>query len=367
MKIAEQLSFLSIMFRVALLAGGLAVRRAHLFPGIQQTLRNRKSVALFACFNNALSGISTLRSTATSAAAGIEQSEADESSSWETDDDEPASLLTPPLPSMVLPTTEQLSRAGEQRTNSNKIMASIVKVFSVMSSPNYILPWQNKPMKEVTGSGFAIAGKRIMTNAHVVADEKYITVRKLGSPIKYHATVIAAGHECDLAVLSVADESFWEGVKELPFGQLPELQDEVTVIGYPIGGDNVSFTRGVVSRIEPQQYAHCSAHLLAIQIDAAINPGNSGGPVMKGNEVCGVSFQNLYGASNIGFIIPGPIIEHFLEDVHRNRNDILANGRAKYDGFCTIGLFCQSIENKALRSHLGMDRHPGLDGKVSNS
>lgn len=55
--------------------------------------------------------------------------------------------------------------------------------------------------------------------------------------------------------------------------------------GYPINGDNVSVTVGVVSRVEPQQYTHGASHLLAVQIDAAINPGNSGGPVLKNNKV----------------------------------------------------------------------------------
>jgi hypothetical protein len=30
---------------------------------------------------------------------------------------------------------------------------SVVKVFTVSSSPNYFLPWQNKPQREITGSG----------------------------------------------------------------------------------------------------------------------------------------------------------------------------------------------------------------------
>jgi S1-C subfamily serine protease len=71
----------------------------------------------------------------------------------------------------------------------------------------------------------------------------------------------------------------------------------------PIGGDNVSITRGVVSRIEPQQYAHGAYSLLAIQIDAAINSGNSGGPALKHDRVVGVAFQNLTDAENIGFIV----------------------------------------------------------------
>ena len=61
-------------------------------------------------------------------------------------------------------------------------------------------------------------------------------------------------------------------IKPLEFGLLPELQDEVEVIGYPTGGDSLSITKGVVSRIESTEYVQCSgSHLLAIQIDAAIN------------------------------------------------------------------------------------------------
>jgi S1-C subfamily serine protease len=69
------------------------------------------------------------------------------------------------------------------------------------------------------------------------------------------------------------------------------------------GGDNISVTKGVVSRIEPTQYAHGASQLMAIQIDAAINPGNSGGPAIMGDKVAGVAFQNLSGAENIGLVI----------------------------------------------------------------
>ena len=43
-----------------------------------------------------------------------------------------------------------------------------------------------------------------------------------------------------------------------------------------IGGDTISVTSGVVSRIEVTSYVHGSTELLGVQIDAAINSGNSG-------------------------------------------------------------------------------------------
>jgi len=44
----------------------------------------------------------------------------------------------------------------------------------------------------------------------------------------------------------------------------------------PQGGDNVSVTKGIVSRVIVGCYSHSGESLLSIQIDAAINSGNSG-------------------------------------------------------------------------------------------
>ncbi|WOL15610.1 protease Do-like 10, mitochondrial [Canna indica] len=222
---------------------------------------------------------------------------------------------------------------------------SVVKVFTVSSSPNYFLPWQNKAQRESTGSGFVIPGRRIVTNAHVVADHTFVLVRKHGSPTKYRAEIQAVGHECDLAILTVDNEEFWEGMNFLELGDIPFLQEEVAVVGYPQGGDNISVTKGVVSRVEPTQYVHGAAQLMAIQIDAAINPGNSGGPAIMSDKVAGVAFQNLSGAENIGYIIPVPIIKHFITGVEE---------KGKYLGFCSLGLSCQPTENVQLREHFHM-------------
>lgn len=201
------------------------------------------------------------------------------------------------------------------------------------------------------GSGFVLPGRRIVTNAHVVADHTFVLVRKHGSPTKYRAEVQAIGHECDLAVLTVEKEEFWEGMNFLELGDIPFLQEAVAVVGYPQGGDNISVTKGVVSRVEPTQYVHGASQLMAIQIDAAINPGNSGGPAIMGDKVAGVAFQNLSGAENIGYIIPVPIINHFLTGVEE---------RGKYVGFCSLGLSCQATENVQLRDHFRM--HPEMTG-----
>lgn len=68
------------------------------------------------------------------------------------------------------------------------------------------------------------------------------------------------------AMLTVDDDKFWEGVLPVEFGDLPTLQDAVTVVGYPVGGDTISVTSGVVSRIEILSYVHGSTELLGLQV-----------------------------------------------------------------------------------------------------
>lgn len=67
-------------------------------------------------------------------------------------------------------------------------------------------------------------------------------------------------------MLTVDEDEFWEGVSPVEFGNLPSLQDAVTVVGYPIGGDTISVTSGVVSRIEILSYVHGSTELLGLQV-----------------------------------------------------------------------------------------------------
>ncbi|CAI0455429.1 unnamed protein product [Linum tenue] len=233
-------------------------------------------------------------------------------------------------------------------------MDAVVKVFCVHTDPNFSLPWQRKRQYSSSSSGFIIGGRRVLTNAHSVEHHTQVKLKKRGSDTKYLATVLAIGTECDIALLTVNDDEFWEGVTPVEFGDLPALQDAVTVVGYPIGGDTISVTSGVVSRIEVLSYVHATTELLGLQvlifafIDAAINSGNSGGPAFNDKGKCvGIAFQSLKhdDAENIGYVIPTPVIKHFISDYEKN---------GVYTGFPVLGIEWQKMENPDLRVAMGM-------------
>ncbi|MDD5097456.1 MAG: trypsin-like peptidase domain-containing protein [Candidatus Omnitrophica bacterium] len=232
---------------------------------------------------------------------------------------------------------------------------SVVKIFATRNTIDYANPWQSRGVQEITGSGCVIQGNRILTNAHVVNQNTFIQVRRESSQKKYIAKVETVGNDCDLATLRVEDPEFFKGVLPLEIGELPELQDKVTVVGFPMGGDKLSITQGVVSRIENIGYINSNRSLLAVQIDAAINPGNSGGPAINNGKIVGIVMQLISDSQNIGYIIPTPIINHFLQDSLGDQ----------YAGFPYLGVHFSNTENKALRKHYGVS--DGVGGVLVTS
>ena len=216
---------------------------------------------------------------------------------------------------------------------------SIVKIFTVSKTPSYGTPW-NSGTRRSHASGAIIEGNRILTNAHVIANETFIEVKRYGQTKRYEAKVEYVSHQADLALLRVDDPEFFKGVKPLKFDGLPKIQQKVTVYGFPRGGNSLSVTTGVVSRIEHSRYVHSKEIFLAIQIDAAINPGSSGGPAISDGKIVGVVMQQIPKSQNIGYLVPVEVVKHFLEDVEDG----------KYDGFPHIGITTQMLVNPSLRA-----------------
>jgi S1-C subfamily serine protease len=227
------------------------------------------------------------------------------------------------------------------------IKKSLVRISVTELEPDYKAPWNSGGIQRGVGAGFIIDGNRIMTNAHVVSNNRYITVEREGDPNKYPATVLFVAHDCDLALVQVASPEFAKGMAPLTFGGIPELESTVSAYGYPIGGQRMSVTTGIVSRIDFQLYTHSSidSHL-AIQISAQINPGNSGGPVMQNGKVVGVAFQGYSGdvAQGVAYMIPTPVINRFLKDV--------SDGH--YDRYVDLGVTYAKLQNPAQRRFLGL-------------
>jgi S1-C subfamily serine protease len=223
---------------------------------------------------------------------------------------------------------------------------AVVKVFSTLRYPDPFKPWTKQSPAEVTASGVVIEGHRILTNAHVVLYSSQVQIQANQAGDKLSATVVGVAPGIDLAVLKLDDESFFK--THAPINRaaaLPDIKDPVLAYGFPTGGNALSITKGIISRIEFVPYNYPTSGL-RIQIDAAINPGNSGGPAIAADKMIGLAFSHLDQAQNISYIIPNEEIDLFLKDI--------ADGH--YDGKPAMLDELQTLENPALRSYLKVDK-----------
>ncbi|MBR3957502.1 MAG: trypsin-like peptidase domain-containing protein, partial [Kiritimatiellae bacterium] len=236
--------------------------------------------------------------------------------------------------------------AQENAEEGSNPLNAVVLIEASTTEANIFRPWQNLT-DGGSGSGVVIAPGRILTCAHCVADASYIRVRKNNEDSLYHGSVAFIDNDADLALVKVDAPAFMSDVMPMEIGETPHVQSEVLAIGYPIGGTDISFTRGIVSRIEDIRYTHGWKWLLGIQVDAAINPGNSGGPVIdtETGKIAGIAFQGDNDGESLGYMIPPDIIRHFLKDIEDG----------KVDGFSDF-LFAQDqMESEAKRRYYRMD------------
>jgi S1-C subfamily serine protease len=140
--------------------------------------------------------------------------------------------------------------------------AAVVRIFATTQDPDHESPWQAAVPQSSTGSGVVVGPGQILTGAHVVANATFVQIQKMYDPDKVVAEVTSVWHDCDLALLTLRDPSFLAGIEPAELGDLPDLRDRVAVIGFPVGGEEISITEGVVSRIEVQRYSHRQRHLL---------------------------------------------------------------------------------------------------------
>lgn len=226
-----------------------------------------------------------------------------------------------------------------------QIERSIVRILNHSQRGDWYAPWSGRAPSQSTGSGFVVSGGLVMTNAHVVRNARALFLFLGSDPRPHEARVRHIAHDCDLALIEPLDPSILEGIPKLRFGKLPQLGTTVETYGYPSGGQRISSTRGVVSRVEVNLYSHSGLdYHVTVQTDAAINPGNSGGPVVQNGRVVGVAFQAASRLENVGFFIPPEVVDHFLVDVEDGQ----------YDGYPALGALTSNLENPAARARAGL-------------
>jgi serine protease Do len=161
------------------------------------------------------------------------------------------------------------------------------------------------------GSGFIVSSDGlVLTNKHVVSDNKAEYTVFTNDGKKYTAKVLAIDPVQDLGIIKIQSSDTF---KPVVLGDSAGIQIGQTAIaiGNALGQFSNTVSVGIVSGLSrtisaSDQGSGFSEKLEdIIQTDAAINSGNSGGPLLNlRGEVIGINTAMAQGAEAIGFAIP---------------------------------------------------------------
>ena len=148
------------------------------------------------------------------------------------------------------------------------------------------------------GSGFFVAGDKVITNRHVIEKSSRVEIHLIDGKKFTARGVLAIDGEGDLALLQVDVPQ--NSVAPLPLVQTaPQEGESIVVIGNPFGLEG-SVSNGIVSAVR-----EIPGYGKIIQITAPISPGSSGSPVvnMRG-QVIGVATLQAAEGQSINFAVP---------------------------------------------------------------
>jgi len=156
--------------------------------------------------------------------------------------------------------------------------------------------------RRIEGSGFVYATEHVMTNAHVVAGTRSVSVEQAGQ--RYDAVVVVYDPDRDLAVLRVPGLP----APALPFVEAPaETGSDAIVLGFPLDGPfdaQEARVRDVRDITGPDIYDSSRVTREVYTIRALVRSGNSGGPlVAPSGSVLGVIFAAAADDPTTGFAV----------------------------------------------------------------
>ncbi|ATL27173.1 S1C family serine protease [Streptomyces formicae] len=206
------------------------------------------------------------------------------------------------------------------------------------------------------GSGVVYDDKgHIVTNAHVVGEEKSFKVTTATGEQALTADLVSAYPEQDLAVIKLKDVP--SGLKAATFGDSTKagVGQIVLAMGSPLGLSS-SVTQGIVSATgrtvsEGRRGGGTGATIgNMVQTSAAINPGNSGGALVDlDGQVIGIPTlaatdpdMGDSAAPGIGFAIPSSMVKTVADQ-------IVKDGKVTDSGRAALGITGRTVLGEDYR------------------
>lgn len=220
-----------------------------------------------------------------------------------------------------------------------------------VTSQGYLFhrPWQQRRAMTQSAIGVVVEGDRVLVNAALVADQRYIELETIDSQKKARAKVDVVDYEANLALIAPLEPSFLSRHTAMTLSDEVSPGDTLTVVQVKPNGDIVP-GNGEVTSIELGLYSQ--GHLfLTYRLDNALQFrfNNLTLPVVKTNRLAGLMLRQNPNDRTVD-VIALPVIRHFLKDA----------AQGDYQGFPTAGFLYGTMQDPQLRRYIGL--HENMTG-----
>jgi hypothetical protein len=225
------------------------------------------------------------------------------------------------------------------------LRAAVVSVRITGQEWNWRTPWAKQAPWNRVVTGLVVPGPRILVASAAIGNHLLIEAQKLGRDERWPASVRLADTEGPLALLEVADPTFWAGLAPLPLAETVPVSGEVKVHRWLRAGQFDAATANV-RQVRAARHGMSRVSLPSLEMTSAME-GGDGEVVVGEGRVLGLVTSR---AGDTLTAMASPILRQFLAEA----------AQPTYAGFARAGLAWQEMTNPALREYLGL--RPGEGG-----
>lgn len=234
------------------------------------------------------------------------------------------------------------SSPAAERNARNPMEASLVTLEVTAKNYDYFQPWA-KPTRSVRKHALVVGERELLTTAQNLADRTLVRVQKGGRGRWANAEVKWLDYHANVALVSVADEGFWNGLQPVELADRVPKQDDYEVVRWRDG--NLEVRRAEFSKFTVGDGSLSFSPRIHLELNSELNGLGWAEPVLSGGKVVGLTISK---GGNVCTVMPTPFIRRVVEAQKANR----------FPGLGYFDFVWQQGENPATIEYLKVPGEP---------
>lgn len=231
-----------------------------------------------------------------------------------------------------------VSRAAEGN-GRNPLESSVATLEITSKAYDYSQPWI-KPSRAVRKHALVLGERELVTTAQNLPDRTLVRAQKRGRGRWYNAEVKWLDYHANVAIVTVTDDAFWEGLKPARIASSVPRKNDYDIIRWRDG--NLEIRRADFSKFTVGEGAMSFSPRIHLELNTEIGGLGWAEPVVADDKIVGLTVSK---GGNVCTVMPMSFISRVIEAAKQD----------KYPGLGYFDFVWQQGENTATLDYLKLD------------